>query len=215
MSRGYKGGQMLVPDHSDHRMVEGGEDKNEFANIRQSNVTRIGSSTESLGSRSTDDSGSTTKPDRRPEREEIFMEVAKQFARRSTCLRKSVGACLVRDNHILGTGYNGAPRMDASCDRVGCLLESNHCVRTVHAEVNAILSAAYSGVSTSDSTLYTTAKPCFRCEAFLINAGVTNVIYLEDYDDGHNNRLQESELTDIRRYGDVERSTKRQDNKQL
>lgn len=122
----------------------------------------------------------------RPTRDEIFMEVAKQFSRRSTCLRKSVGACLVRDNHILGTGYNGAPRLEAQCNSVQCLLVDNHCVRTVHAEVNAILSAAANGVSTTGSTLYTTAKPCFRCEAFLINAGVEKVVYLENYEDDFN-----------------------------
>lgn len=138
----------------------------------------------------------------RPEREEIFMEVAKQFARRSTCLRKSVGACLVRDNHILGTGYNGAPRHEISCDSAGCLLVDSHCVRTVHAELNAILSAAYNGNSTADSTLYTTAQPCFRCEAFLINAGIKEVVYLEEYTDNYNgHRLYENNRWNIRKYG--------------
>jgi len=147
------------------------------------------------------------KDDGRPSRETVFMEVAKTFATRSTCLRKSVGACLVRDNHILGTGYNGAPRMEDGCNSIGCLLVDNHCVRTVHAEVNAVLSAAYNGVSTRDSTLYTTAKPCFRCEAFLINAGVRQVVYMEEYDDGLNNRIERSINTHIRRLNDESNRT--------
>lgn len=134
----------------------------------------------------------------RVSRDEVYMGVAKQFARRSTCNRKAVGAALVRDNHILGTGYNGAPRAQDECLSAGCLLVDGHCVRTVHAEVNAVLSAAYNGVSTKDAVLYTTAKPCFRCELFLINAGISEVVYVEDYDDGMNNKI-----TAIRRLEDV------------
>lgn len=130
---------------------------------------------------------------KRVSRDEVYIGVAKQFAQRSTCLRKSVGAVLVRDNHILGTGYNGAPRSQDECLSSGCLLMDGHCVRTVHAEVNAVLSAAYNGVSTKGATLYTTAKPCFRCELFLINAGVDKVYYVEDYDDGMNNKLENIE----------------------
>jgi dCMP deaminase len=128
-------------------------------------------------------------------RDEVYFGVAQQFAKRSTCLRKAVGACLVRDNHILGTGYNGAPRGQDECLSFGCLLDHGHCVRTVHAELNALISAAYNGVSTKDSILYTTVKPCFRCELFLINAGVKKIYYLEEYDDGRNNIFKE-----IRKY---------------
>lgn len=196
---------MLVPDHGDHRMVElnhKGVNKNDDSNTQQRNGA--GSTPGIRPGEDGTGSGSTTTPARptRPSRDQTFMDVARIFARRSTCLRKSVGACLVRDNHILGSGYNGAPRMEDSCDRVQCLLESNHCVRTVHAEVNAVLSAAYSGVSTRDSTLYTTAKPCFRCEAFLINAGVRTVIYDEEYDDGLNNRIEAAANVHLRRFKD-------------
>lgn len=139
-------------------------------------------------------------------RDEIYMEVAKQFSRRSTCLRKSVGACLVRDNHILGTGYNGAARTQAECIDNGCLLMDSHCVRTVHAEVNAVLSAAYNGVSTKGATLYTTSKPCFRCESFIINAGITMVVYGEEYDDDLNNVLYQKNM--LRKYyGDYSKSS--------
>lgn len=142
----------------------------------------------------------TNSKNERPNRHEIYMEVAQTFAKRSTCNRKAVGACLVRDNHILGTGYNGAPRGRDECLGSGCLLVDNHCVRTVHAEVNAVLSAAYNGVSTRDAILYTTAKPCFRCEAFIINAGIKEVIYLENYDDGRNGH--DYKLT-LRRFEDA------------
>lgn len=136
----------------------------------------------------------------RIERDAIYVGVAKLFAQRSTCNRKSVGACIVRDNHIVGTGYNGAARLQDECTSIGCLLVDNHCVRTVHAEVNAVLSAAYNGVSTRDAILYSTAKPCFRCTAFLINAGIKEVIYVEDYDDGLNDR--EQGVMKITRYAD-------------
>lgn len=133
-------------------------------------------------------------------RNEIYMGVARLLSKRSTCNRKSVGAAIVRDNHIVGTGYNGAARLQDECSSVGCLMVDKHCVRTVHAEVNAVLSAAYNGVSTRDSILYTTAKPCFRCMSFLINAGVKEVIYDEDYDDGLNNT--EQGVMVMRRYKD-------------
>lgn len=143
---------------------------------------------------------------KKPSRDEIYMEVAKAFAKRSTCLRKAVGACLIRDNHILGTGYNGAPRLQDECSSVGCLMVDNHCVRTVHAEVNAILSAAYNGVSTNGATLYCTAKPCFRCEGLLINAGIKKVIYIEDYSDGLNGKIDPN-LLEIERYDDGKRAS--------
>lgn len=126
----------------------------------------------------------------RPPRETIYMGFAKLLSTRGTCLRKSVGACLVRDGHVLGSGYNGAPRQEPECLVVGCKLVDNHCVRTVHAEVNAVLSAAYNGVTTRGAVLYTTVKPCFRCEQFLINAGVYRVVYIEEYDDGLNGKSQ-------------------------
>lgn len=132
----------------------------------------------------------TDKEITRPERSELYMETARTFAKRSTCRRKAVGAVLVRDTHILGVGYNGAPRNQDDCLGVGCLLMAGHCVRTVHAEVNAILAAAYNGVGTKGATLYTTTKPCFRCRAFLINAGVVEVWYDEEYDDGLNDTEQ-------------------------
>lgn len=127
-----------------------------------------------------------SKANKRPRRSEVYMEVAQSFAKRSTCNRKAVGACVVRDNHILGTGYNGSPKGTDHCSSVGCDMEDGHCVRTVHAEINAILSAAYNGVSTKGAVLFSTAEPCFRCEKVILNAGIEAVFYLEEYDDGRN-----------------------------
>lgn len=124
----------------------------------------------------------------RPTRDEVYIRCANIFSARSTCPRKSVGAVLVRDKHILGSGYNGAPSKLVHCLDNGCDMVGGHCVRTVHAEVNAVLAAAANGVSTVGATLYSTAKPCFRCEKFLLNAGVEEIYYIEDYDDGKNNQ---------------------------
>lgn len=131
-----------------------------------------------------DDVSNQTKT--RPSRGELYMETARTFSKRSTCQRKAVGAVLVRGTHILGVGYNGAARNQDDCLGAGCLLVDGHCVRTVHAEVNAILMAAHNGVNTQDSTMYTTTKPCHRCKSFMINAGVKYVYYGDEYDDGFN-----------------------------
>lgn len=122
----------------------------------------------------------------RPTRDQIYMEIAEVVAKRSTCLRKKVGAVLVKNNHILGTGYNGAAKEQDGCDEVGCDIVDNHCVRTIHAEVNAVISAAVNGVSTDGAILYSTCKPCFRCYGFLKNANIKEVFYVQDYDDGRN-----------------------------
>lgn len=119
-------------------------------------------------------------------REDLYLEIATSIAKRSTCNRANVGAILVRDGQILGTGYNGAPSGLPHCLDTGCDMLDGHCVRTVHAEVNAVLSAAKNGVSTRGATVYSTHKPCFRCKQVLTNAGVTEVIWVKDYQDGRN-----------------------------
>lgn len=122
----------------------------------------------------------------RPSRDDVYMDIAKVVSQRSSCLRKKVGAVLIKNNHILGTGYNGAAKGQDSCQEVGCDMVAEHCVRTIHSEVNAVISAAVNGVSTRGATLYTTAKPCFRCYGFLKNAEIDLIMYLEEYDDGRN-----------------------------
>ena len=101
-----------------------------------------------------------------------FMNIARQAATRSTCDRKQVGAVIVRDKTILSTGYNGSIRGMPHCDDVGHLMESGHCVATVHAEANAIIQAAKNGVRIDGAELYTTASPCWNCFKLLANAGI-------------------------------------------
>jgi dCMP deaminase len=115
--------------------------------------------------------------------DEYFMEIARVISTRATCDRKSVGAVLVRDRTILSTGYNGAIRGLPHCDEVGHMMENDHCVATVHAEANAIIQAAKNGVSIDNSTIYTTASPCWPCFKLIANAGIVRIVYGEFYRD--------------------------------
>ena len=112
-----------------------------------------------------------------------FMAIAKQVATRSTCSRKHVGAVLVRDKMILTTGYNGSIRGTVHCDDEGHLMEDGHCVRTVHAEANAIVQAARNGVRIDKSDCYVTASPCFKCFQLLANGGIQRILFDEFYRD--------------------------------
>jgi len=112
-----------------------------------------------------------------------FMNLAREAATRSTCPRKSVGALVVRDKAILATGYNGSIRGLPHCTEVGCLMENEHCVRTVHAEANALLQAARHGVSIDKADIYVTASPCWDCFKLIANAGIARVVYGEFYRD--------------------------------
>lgn len=112
-----------------------------------------------------------------------FMNLAVQAATRSTCPRKHVGAVIVRDKAVLATGYNGSIRGLPHCTDVGCLMENDHCVRTVHAEANAILQAARHGVRIEGADIYVTASPCWECFKLIANAGIGRVLYGEFYRD--------------------------------
>lgn len=112
------------------------------------------------------------------------MNLAVQAATRSTCPRKSVGAVIVRSRAVLATGYNGSLKGLAHCTEVGCLMENDHCVRTVHAEANAILQAARHGVSIDGADIYVTASPCWNCFKLIVNAGIRRILYGEFYRDG-------------------------------
>lgn len=112
-----------------------------------------------------------------------FMNIARQVATRSTCGRKHVGAVIVRDKRILSTGYNGSIRGLAHCDEAGHMMEGGHCVRTVHAEANAIVQAACNGVAIDQSEVYITASPCWNCFKLLANAGVRRIYFGEFYRD--------------------------------
>lgn len=119
------------------------------------------------------------------------MSIAQLVATRSTCLRRKVGAVLVKDRRILATGYNGAPIGVKHCEDVGCLREKlgvkpgerHELCRGLHAEQNVIIQAAYHGVGTKGTTLYSTHLPCIICSKMLINAGVEKVFFLEGYPD--------------------------------
>src|SRR6476660_7771632 len=104
--------------------------------------------------------------------DQYFMNIAQVVASRSTCPRKRVGAVIVRDRTILSTGYNGSIRGLPHCDEVGCVIEDDHCVSTVHAEANAIIQAARNGVGIAGAELYTTASPCWPCFKLIANAEI-------------------------------------------
>ena len=127
----------------------------------------------------------------RPDWDQYFMEITSVVAKRSTCLRRQVGAILVKDKHILTTGYNGAPKRLAHCAETGCLRqqmgipsgERHELCRALHAEQNAMIQAANLGISIEGSTLYSTTAPCSLCAKMLINAGVVRVVFAGDYPD--------------------------------
>ncbi|MEK7608100.1 MAG: dCMP deaminase family protein [Patescibacteria group bacterium] len=117
----------------------------------------------------------------RPGWGEYFMKIAEIVATRSTCNRRSVGAVLVRARVILSTGYNGAPRGMEHCDESGHEIVDGHCVRTVHAEANALVQAARNGISIDGSTMYLTHSPCYDCFKMMVNGGVSAVYYKDFY----------------------------------
>ena len=128
---------------------------------------------------------------RRPTWEEYFMDITHLVAKRSTCLRRQVGAVLVKDKKILATGYNGAPSRLEHCLDIGCLRQRRgipsgervELCRGLHAEQNAIIQAAYHGVGIRGAILYSTTHPCIICSKMIINAGIEKVVYEEGYAD--------------------------------
>jgi dCMP deaminase len=127
----------------------------------------------------------------RPSWDEYFMEIVEMVKTRSTCLRRQVGALVVRDKRILATGYNGAPTGCKHCVEVGCLRDKlnippgqrQELCRASHAEQNAIAQAAYSGTSIKGGTMYITHQPCSICAKMIINSGIVKVIFKGDYPD--------------------------------
>jgi dCMP deaminase len=128
---------------------------------------------------------------RRPSWDEYFMQITHLVAERSTCLRRKVGALIVKDKRILTTGYNGAPSGLNHCLDVGCLREKmnipsgqrQELCRGLHAEQNAIIQAAIMGVKIGGATLYCTTFPCVTCAKMLINANIKKIIYASGYPD--------------------------------
>ncbi|MFQ6677702.1 MAG: cytidine/deoxycytidylate deaminase family protein [Fidelibacterota bacterium] len=115
--------------------------------------------------------------------EKYFLNIAKEVATRSTCDRKNVGAVIVRDKMILSTGYNGSIRGLPHCNEVGHEMVDGHCVRTTHAEANAIAQAAKNGVRVDESEIFVTASPCYHCFKLIANSGIKTIYYDEFYRD--------------------------------
>ena len=115
--------------------------------------------------------------------ETYFMNIAREVATRSTCNRKHVGAVIVRDKTILSTGYNGSIKGLPHCDEAGHEMVEGHCVRTTHAEANAIVQAAKNGVKIDSAEIYVTASPCYNCFKLIANSGIKIIYYHEFYRD--------------------------------
>jgi len=127
----------------------------------------------------------------RPSWDEYFLTITAEVAKRSTCLRRHVGAVLVLDKRILATGYNGAPRGIRHCAEVGCLREQqgvpsgerHELCRGLHAEMNVLIQAAAYGIRVQGATMYVTNTPCSLCAKMLINAGIVRIVAIGDYPD--------------------------------
>lgn len=115
--------------------------------------------------------------------DEYFMMIARTVASRATCDRKHVGAVIERGRTILATGYNGSIGGLEHCDEVGHMMEDGHCVRTIHAEANAVIQAARNGVRIEGAGIYVTASPCWACFRMIANAGLKRIVFGEFYRD--------------------------------
>jgi dCMP deaminase len=120
---------------------------------------------------------------KRPAWDIYFLKLAMLVSERATCPRMHCGCVLVRDKRILSTGYNGSIPGDGHCEDVGCMIVDNHCVRTIHAEMNAILQCSTHGISTEGATAYITNMPCTNCAKSLITAGIKEIVIFSDYHD--------------------------------
>jgi len=128
--------------------------------------------------------------DNRVSLDTVYMEIARIFAKRSSCKRRQVAAVLVKDGRIISTGYNGSPRNTKNCLELNCCMRDglqsgenlNHC-RASHAEVSCISNAAYHGISTKDTTMFITTQPCGNCAKLLINSGIIEIVYEQEYND--------------------------------
>ena len=145
----------------------------------------------------------------RPSWDEYFMEIAQLVAKRSNCARRKVGAVITVDNQIVSTGYNGAPKGLYHCqDQGGCLREVSQIesgmrqevCRAVHAEQNAIISAAVKGVSIKGGTLYVNTYPCSICARLIINSGIKRVVYDQNYPDDFSRSLLEEAGVKLEHY---------------
>ncbi len=144
----------------------------------------------------------------RPSWDQYFMDIVELVSKRSTCLRRKVGAVLVRDKRILSTGYNGAPTGIRHCAEVGCLREQlnvpsgerHELCRGLHAEQNAIIQAALHGVSIKGSTIYCTNHPCIICSKMIINSGIEKIVYRDGYRDKLSEEMLKEANIEVRKF---------------
>lgn len=152
------------------------------------------------------------EPNDRPGWDEYFMSIARLVSKRSTCLRRAVGAVLVKDARLLTTGYNGAPSELPHCSETGCIRQEKkvpsgqrvEICRGLHAEQNTIIQAAFHGIIISGSTLYCTNQPCSICVKMLINAGIVQIVYKDGYPDPLAEELLTQAQIRVRRYDEGE-----------
>ena len=143
--------------------------------------------------------------------DDYFIDITRLVAKRSTCLRRQVGAVIVRDKRILATGYNGAPRGLPHCSETGCLRQEmdvpsgqkQELCRGLHAEQNAIIQAALFGVSIENSQLYSLTQPCVVCAKMIINAGIKRVVFEEEYPDPLGEQMLEEAGVEIVNIGKI------------
>ncbi|MBU2540482.1 MAG: cytidine/deoxycytidylate deaminase family protein [Candidatus Omnitrophica bacterium] len=148
------------------------------------------------------------RADRRPSWDEYFMDIAKLVGKRSTCLRRRVGAIIVKNRRILATGYNGTPCGIRHCDEVGCIRiklkvpsgQRHELCRGLHAEQNVLLQAALYGISVESASLYITNQPCIICAKMIINAGIEEVVIADGYPDTMAKEFLKEAKIKIRRF---------------
>lgn len=128
----------------------------------------------------------------RPQWDDYFMGFAQAASRRATCDRQHVGAVIVVGKQVVATGYNGSVRGLPHCDDVGHDMDGGHCVRTIHAEMNALAQAASRGVAVEGASIYTTASPCWACFRVLVNGGIQRFVYGRAYrEEEHQARIDQ------------------------
>ena len=146
--------------------------------------------------------------DHRPSWDQYFMTLANEVATRTTCMRRAVGAIIVKDRRILATGYNGVPTGLRHCSETGCLRQElgvpsgqrHEICRGLHAEQNAIIQAAKLGVSIEGATLYCTHQPCVICAKMIVNAGIRRVVYQEGYPDEFSRQMLQEGGVSLEKY---------------
>ncbi|MCP4650198.1 MAG: cytidine deaminase [PVC group bacterium] len=143
--------------------------------------------------------------DNRPSWDQYFLGIAQLVAQRSTCLRRQVGAVVVKDKRILTTGYNGAPSGLKHCQDIGCLREElkvpsgqrHELCRALHAEMNALLQAAHYGISVKEGILYCTLQPCIICAKMIVNAGIKKIVIAANYPDENAKKILKEALIEL------------------